>query len=141
MLQVEVFWVKRWRQHGPLKRWYPTTTLHDVTTQKTTTCNYLLTPCSRVLLEKLIVTQLVKTFPAFYRTRRFITVFTTAATGPDSEPDASSPHLPTLFLSNIIFASMPRSSEWFLPFRFCDQNFIYICHLSHVYSFSITLPP
>jgi hypothetical protein len=24
-----------WRQHGPLKRWYPTTTLHDVTTQKT----------------------------------------------------------------------------------------------------------
>jgi hypothetical protein len=22
-----------WRQHGPLKRWYPTTTLHDVTTQ------------------------------------------------------------------------------------------------------------
>jgi hypothetical protein len=25
----------RWRQHGPLKCWYPTTTLHDVTTQKT----------------------------------------------------------------------------------------------------------
>jgi hypothetical protein len=24
----------RWRQHGPLKRWYPTTTLHGVTTQK-----------------------------------------------------------------------------------------------------------
>jgi hypothetical protein len=29
----------RWRQHGPLKRWYPTTTLHDVTTQKTSTWN------------------------------------------------------------------------------------------------------
>jgi hypothetical protein len=27
----------RWRQHGPLKRLYPTTTLHVVTTQKTTT--------------------------------------------------------------------------------------------------------
>jgi len=27
------------RQHGPLKRWYPTTTLHDVTTQKTSTWN------------------------------------------------------------------------------------------------------
>jgi hypothetical protein len=26
-----------WMQHGPLKRWYPTTTLHDVTTQKTST--------------------------------------------------------------------------------------------------------
>jgi len=22
-----------WRQHGPLKRWYPTTTLHGITTQ------------------------------------------------------------------------------------------------------------
>jgi hypothetical protein len=25
---------RRWRQHGPLKRWYPTTILHGVTTQK-----------------------------------------------------------------------------------------------------------
>jgi len=24
---------RRWRQYGPLKRWYPTTTLHRVTTQ------------------------------------------------------------------------------------------------------------
>jgi len=31
-----------------------------------------------VLLEKLIDTQLAKKFPAFYETRRFITVFTTA---------------------------------------------------------------
>jgi len=34
------------------------------------------TPCSRVLLEKLIGSQLVKKFPAFYGTRRFITAFT-----------------------------------------------------------------
>jgi len=27
---------RRWRQHGPLKRWYPTTTLHGVTILKTT---------------------------------------------------------------------------------------------------------
>jgi len=27
----------RWRQHGPPKRWYTTTTLHGVETQKTTT--------------------------------------------------------------------------------------------------------
>jgi hypothetical protein len=33
---------------------------------------------SRVLLEKLIVTQLVSKFPAVYRTRRFITVFSIA---------------------------------------------------------------
>jgi hypothetical protein len=29
----------RWRQHGPPKRWYPTTTLQGVTTQKTSTWN------------------------------------------------------------------------------------------------------
>jgi hypothetical protein len=25
---------RRWRNHGPLKRWYPTTTLHSLTTHK-----------------------------------------------------------------------------------------------------------
>jgi hypothetical protein len=34
-------------------------------------------PWSRGLLEKLAVSQLVKKFPAFYGTRRFITAFTT----------------------------------------------------------------
>jgi hypothetical protein len=45
----------------------------------------LLTPWSRVILEKLTGSQLVKKFPAFYGTRRFITVYT--------EPDQSSPCL------------------------------------------------
>jgi len=53
MFEVEVFWVvtlcvvvigyrhfrspcsRVERQHGPLKHWYPTTKLNDVTTQKT----------------------------------------------------------------------------------------------------------
>ena len=39
---------------------------------------YLLTPCNRVLLEKLTGSQPVKKFPAFYGTRRFITAFTSA---------------------------------------------------------------
>ena len=41
---------------------------------------YLLTPWSRVLLEKLTVSQLVKKFSAFYGTRRYmyITAFTSA---------------------------------------------------------------
>ena len=39
---------------------------------------YLLTPWSRVLIENLTVFQLVKKYPAFYGTRRFITAFTTA---------------------------------------------------------------
>ena len=39
---------------------------------------YLLTPWCRVLLEKLTDSQLVKKFPAFYGTQRFITAFTSA---------------------------------------------------------------
>jgi len=39
--------------------------------------NYLI-PRNRLLLQKLTVTQLVKKFPEFYGTRRFITVLTTA---------------------------------------------------------------
>jgi hypothetical protein len=39
---------------------------------------YLLTPYSRVLLEKLNGLQLVKKFPAFYGARMFITAFTSA---------------------------------------------------------------
>jgi len=35
-----------------------------------------LTPCSQVLLEKLMVTQLVQKFPTFWGTQRFITMFT-----------------------------------------------------------------
>jgi len=38
----------------------------------------LLTPWNRVILDKLTGSQLVKKFPAFYGTRRFITVFTSA---------------------------------------------------------------
>jgi len=36
MIQVEIFWVET-PEHGPPKRWYPTTTPHGVTTKKTST--------------------------------------------------------------------------------------------------------
>ena len=42
------------------------------------TIYYVLTPWSRVLLEKLTGFQLVKKFPAFYGMRRFITAFSSA---------------------------------------------------------------
>ena len=42
------------------------------------TIKYLLTPWSRILLEKLTGFQLVKKFPAFYGTRMFITALTSA---------------------------------------------------------------
>jgi len=31
----------RWRQHGPLKHWYPAIAVHDITTEKTTTCIFI----------------------------------------------------------------------------------------------------
>jgi hypothetical protein len=43
-----------------------------------TRVTYLLTPWRRVLLEKLTGLQLVRKFPAFYGTRRFIAAFTSA---------------------------------------------------------------
>jgi len=43
---------------------------------------YLITPWSRVLLEKLTSFQVVKKFPSFYGTRRFITTFTSACPVP-----------------------------------------------------------
>jgi len=59
-----------------------------------------LTPWSRVLPDKPIITQLVKKFRALYGNGRFITVFTTARHCPCPEPDASNPRLHTLFLSD-----------------------------------------
>ena len=59
-----------------------------------TFCAQKHTPRSRVLPEKLSGSQLVKKFPAFYRTRRFITTFTQQATCPCLQPDQSSPCLP-----------------------------------------------
>jgi hypothetical protein len=53
---------------------------------------YLLTPWSRVLLEKLTCFQLLQKFPAFYRTRRFMTALTRPVTCPCPEPDQSILH-------------------------------------------------
>jgi hypothetical protein len=56
---------------------------------------YLLTPWSRVLLEKLTGLHPVKEFPAFYGTRRFITAFTSArhlSLSLDSSSQSIPPH-------------------------------------------------
>jgi hypothetical protein len=86
-----------------------------------------LTTWSRVL-EKLIVAQLVKKFPAFCG-RRFITVFTPP---PPPVPVLSHKNpihtLQPYFLRTLsdIFPSMPRSSEWSLPVRLLNQSFVRI---------------
>ena len=61
---------------------------------------YLLTPWSRVLLEKLASLQLVKKFPAFFGTRRFLTALTTSAR-----------HL-SLSWASPIQSSYPNRTSW-----------------------------
>jgi len=60
---------------------------------------YLLTQCSRVLLEKLTGSQLVKKFSEFYENRRFITAFT------------SSRHM-SLSSANSIHSIPPHPTSW-----------------------------
>ena len=60
---------------------------------------YLLTPWCRVLLEKLTGLQLVKKFPAFHGTRRFITVLTSVR------------HL-SLSRANPIQSTYPHPTSW-----------------------------
>ena len=75
---------------------------------------HLLTPWSRVLLAKLTGSQLVKKFPAFYGTRRFINVFTTACHLPlfgARSIQSMPPHLPSwrsiLILSSHLCLGLP----------------------------------
>ena len=68
----------------------------------------LLTPCSTVLLQKLSGPQLVKKFPAFYGTRRFLTVFTNARHLSLSWVSSiqSTPPYPTSWRSILILSSL-----------------------------------
>ena len=75
-----------------------------------------LTPWSRVL-EKLTGSQLVKKFPAFYGTRRFITAFTSArhlSLTWGRSIHSTSPH-PTSWRSILILSSHLRPSLWVFP--------------------------
>jgi hypothetical protein len=82
-------------------------TAHSPAPKLTLTYPNLLFPWSRDLLENLTITQLVKKFSAFYGTRRFIALFTTAATGPYSESYPSIPH-PISLISTPILSSHLR---------------------------------
>ena len=84
---------------------------------------YLLTPWCRILLEKLTGLQLVKKFPAFHGTRRFITALTRVRHLSLSwaNPIQSTSHLLEIH-PNIIHPSMPRSPQWSLSLRFPHQD-------------------
>jgi hypothetical protein len=91
---------------------------------------YLLTPLSRVL-DKLTGFQLVKKFPAFYGTRRFITSFASARHLSLSWASLikSIPSHPTSWRSIFILSSTTGSSKWSLSLRLPHQSPVYAsCH-------------
>ena len=86
---------------------------------------YLLTPCSKVLLEKLTRFQLVKKFPAFYGTPRFITAVTSAR------------HL-SLSWANSTNSIPQHPTTWKSIFFYFPSIYIWV---SQVVSFSQVSPP
>jgi len=87
---------------------------------------YLLTSWSRVLLEKPTGFLVIKKFPAFYRTRNFITAFTSDRHLSLSWASWIQSIRPTSHFSkihrNIILLSTPGSPQWSLFLRFPYQN-------------------
>ena len=74
--KLGVCWIRTGRNGKG--RQHSVTAGHESVSRKPYLLTYLLTPWSRVLLEKLTDLQPVKKFPACYGTRRFITAFTNA---------------------------------------------------------------
>ena len=87
---------------------------------------YFLTPYSTVLLEWQTGPQLVKKFPTFYGTRRFITALTSACYPyPSWTRSIQSMSPPSYFMKIhliIILPSAPGCSKWSLSLRFPHQN-------------------
>ena len=97
---------------------------------------YLLTPWSRVPLEKLASLQLVKKLPAFYGTRRFITALTSVRHLSLSwaSPIQSSYPNPTSWRSiliRVILPSTPWSPQRSLPLGFPHQHPVHSSPFPH----------
>jgi hypothetical protein len=84
-----------------------------------------LTWWSRILPEKLKYPQLVKKFPAFFRTQKLIAHSQEPASCPYPKPDRSSQCAPSDFSKirfNIILPSKPGSYKCSLSLKFAHQN-------------------
>ena len=109
----------------------------------TVNITYLLTPWSRALLEKLPGLQLVKKFPAFCGTRRFITAFTNArhmslssASSNQSIPPHPTSWRSILILSSHLSLGLPSG---FFPSGFPHQNPVHAPPLPHTRHMSANL--
>jgi len=94
-----------------------------------------ITSWSRVIPEKLTVSQLVQKFTAFYGTQRFITAFK-SAWHLSLLRGRAIPSMPSIPLYNIrfnfILPYVSRSSKWLLSTRFPHQNSVSISPVSHI---------
>jgi hypothetical protein len=104
-LTDRILWNSKWQNFSKVSREHLNFIL--LSYWLTYLLNYLLTPWNTVFLEKLTGLQLVKKFPAFYATRKFITPFTNArhlSLSTASPLRSILPH-PTYWRSILIFFS------------------------------------
>ena len=106
--------------HSRVLWWNKTTYVLNLTQQ------YLITPRCRVLLEKLTDLHLVKNFPAFHGTPRFITALTSVrhlSLSWASPIQSIYPHPTSLEIHlNIIRPSTPSSPQWSPFLRYPHQD-------------------
>jgi hypothetical protein len=99
-------------------------------------CTYLLTPWSRILLEKLNSSQLIKKFPTVYETQRFITAFTSARhmlLSWDRSIQSVPPHLTS-------WRSILREYLCYLAYKcVCVRTCIHTHTHTHIYIYIYTL--